>query len=153
MLVAIAACVSAADAYAAGKKVAVYVVGKISQDAKSIISSAVMARMSGNKDYVPFERNKAFIDGLNQEQDFQLSSEVLEKEIRKVGEHLGVDYVIVVDAVILSDDKCYMSARLIDLVSYEILKSVSLTREYTGSDVLTAMANNVAYRLLNKKSK
>ena len=46
-----------------------------------------------------------------------------------------------------------MSARLIELESAKILKSVSLKREYDAHDVLSAMANNVAYRLLNKKSK
>ncbi len=141
------------DAFAAGKKVAVYVEGDMSRADKSIVNSCVLARLSGNKDYKPFERNTSFINALNKEQDFQLSGEVPEKEIRAVGERMGVDFVIVVNAVISSDDYCHMSARLIDLVSGEVVKSVSLKREYTGSDVLANMANNVAYRLINRKSK
>lgn len=153
MLVAIAACIGTATAYAAGKKVAVYVEGEISKSDKSIVSSAVLARMSGNRDFVPFERNQSFINALDKEQDYQLSGEVPEREIREVGGRMGVDYVIVVNAVVSSDRHCHMSARLIELTSGEILKSVSLKREYTGTDVLHTMANNVAYRLLNKKSK
>lgn len=141
------------DAFAAGKKVAVYVEGDMSQANKSIVNSSVLARLSGNKDYRAFERNSAFISALDKEQDYQVSGEVPEKEIRAVGERMGVDYVIVVNAVITTDDQCHMSARLIDLVSGEVVKSVSLKREYTGSDVLANMANNVAYRLINKKSK
>lgn len=138
---------------AAPKKVAVYVEGDMSKSDKSIVSSAVLARLSGNKEYVAFERNNAFINALNKEQDYQLSGEVSEKEIRSVGERYGVDYVIVVNAVISSDDNCHMSARLVKLISGEILKTVNLTREYTGSGVLSTMANNMAYRLLNKHSK
>lgn len=143
----------AVDAVGAPKKVAVYVEGEISNANKSIINSCVLARLSDNDSYKAFERNSSFVKALDREQDFQVSGEVPEKEIREVGKRMGVDYVIVVVAVISEDDNCHMSARLIDLVSGEMIKSVSLQREYTGSDVLTNMANNVAYRLLNKKSK
>lgn len=143
----------AINSTAAPKKVAIYVEGQIEEADKSIISAGVLSRMSGNKDYTPFERNDAFIKALTDEQDFQLSGEVPEKEIREVGERLGVDYVIVVNAIISSDEQCHMTARLINLTSGEILKSVTAKREYTGSEVLAKMANNVAYRLLNKKSK
>lgn len=136
----------------AAQKVAVYVEGEINQDDKSIISSSVLARLSGNKEYAAYERNEAFIKAMNEEQGFQLSGEILEKEIRKVGERLGVDNVIVVN-VIISGENCHMSARMLDLVSGEILKSVNLKRKYTDSDVIENMANNIAYRLINKKSK
>ena len=143
----------AETAAAKSKKVAVYVEGRINKDDKSIVSSAVLARMSGNKDYTPFERNEAFIKALTREQDYQLSGEVPEKEIREVGERLGVDYVLAVNVVINRDDICHMAAKLINLETGEIEKTVNLNREYTDSSVLTALANNVAYRLLNKNSK
>ncbi len=135
------------------KKVAVYVEGDISDNDKSIVSSAVLSRMSGNREYAPFERNDAFISSLNKEQDYQLSGEVPEKEIRKVGERLGVDYVLSVNVVLNDDNMCHMSARLINLESGAIIKTVNVNRKYTDSSVLTALANNVAYRLLNKRSK
>lgn len=137
---------------AASKKVAVYVEGEISNSNKSIVSSAILARMSSNKEYIPFERNETFIDALNNEQDFQLSGEVPENEIRKIGNRLGVDFVIAIN-VIFSDDICYMSARLINLETGEIVKTTNINRKYTSTSVLTALANNVGYRLLNKKSK
>lgn len=143
----------AESAYAQTKKVAVYVEGKIGNDDKSIVSSAVLARMSGNKEYAPFERNEAFIDALTREQDYQLSGEVPEKEIREIGERLGVDYVVAVNVIIKDNETCYMSARLINLETGAIVKTANQHRQYTDSSVLTALANNVAYRLLNKQSK
>ena len=82
---------------ASPKKVAVYTTGQVSSTDKSIINSAVIGRLSESKDYTAFERNEAFMDALNSEQYYQVSGEVPEKEIRKVGERLGVDYVIVVN--------------------------------------------------------
>lgn len=144
--------VFASEAMAA-KKVAVYAEGEISKATKSIVCSSVLSRLSGNKDYKVFERNSSFVDALDKEQDYQTSGDVPEKEIRAVGQRLGVDYVIVVNTVVSADDQCHMSARLIDLASGEILKTVNLKRQYTGSEVFSTMANNLAYRLLNNKSK
>lgn len=154
LILLVFSCVMFAEsASAQTKKVAVYVEGRISSDDKSIVSSAVLARMSGNGDYAPFERNAAFIDALNKEQDYQLSGEVPEREIRNVGERLGVDYVIAVNVVINRDNVCHMAARLINLETGAIVKTVNVNRPYTDTGVLTALANNAAYRLLNKQSK
>ena len=110
--------------------------------------------MSGNKDYVAFERNEAFINALYEEQDYQLSGEVPEKEIRKIGERLGVDYVLAVNVIVNGDDNmCHVAAKLIELETGEIIKTVNLNRKYVDTGTLTALANNAAYRLLNKKSK
>lgn len=144
----------AESAYAQNRKVAVYVEGEISNDYKSIVSSAVLARMSGNKKYIPCERNEAFIEALTKEQDYQLSGEISEKEIRKIGERMGVDYVVAVNVVIPDDDEiCYMAAKLIRLETGVIVKTVNHQRKYIGPDTITTMANNVTYRLLNDKSK
>lgn len=140
------------SASAASKKVAVYVEGDISDANKKVVTAAVMSRLSGNKEYAPFERTDAFISALTKEQDYQLSGEVPENQIRAVGQRLGVDYVIAVD-VTHNDRVCHMTARLIELETGAILKSVNAQRKYTDSSVYTALGNNVAYRLLSKKSK
>lgn len=82
-LMVFASTIFAPEAMAA-KKVAVYAEGEISKDLKSVICSSVLSRLSGNKDYEAYERNPAFVNALNKEQDFQTSGEVPEKEIRGV---------------------------------------------------------------------
>ncbi|MDE6417486.1 MAG: hypothetical protein K2K68_10760 [Duncaniella sp.] len=149
----ILACTVFASEAMAGKKVAVYAEGEISKATKSIVCSSVLSRLSGNKDYKAYERNSAFVDALDKEQDYQTSGDIPEKEIRTVAQRMGVDYVIVVNTVISGDDQCHMSARMIDLVTGEIIKTVNLKREYTGTDVISSMANNLAYRLINNSSK
>lgn len=145
--------VCGAEAMAAPKKVAVYVEGNLTNEQNSMVSGAVMQRLSGNSDYKVFERNAAFLRALEREHDYQLSGEVPESQIRTIGERYGVDYVIAICAVLTSDDQCQMSARLIDLQTGEVLKTCNVAREFENSSTITAMANNVAYRLLNKKSK
>ncbi|MDE6415683.1 MAG: hypothetical protein K2K68_01490 [Duncaniella sp.] len=147
------ACTMFASEAMAAKKVAVYAEGEISKNTKSIVCSSVLSRLSGNKDYKAFERNSAFVNALDKEQDYQTSGDVPEKEIRSVAQRMGVDYVIVINTIISEDDQCHMSARMVDLVTGEIVKTVNLKRKYTGSEVLSIMANNLAYRLINKQSK
>lgn len=146
-------CTIFANEVMAAKKVAVYAEGEISKSTKSIVCSSVLSRLSGNKDYKAYERNSSFVNALDKEQDYQTSGEVPEKEIRSVAQRMGVDYVIVVNTVISYDDQCQMSARMIDLVTGEIIKTVNLKRQYTGTDVISSMANNIAYRLINNSSK
>ncbi len=147
------ACTALASEVMAAKKVAVYAEGDISKDTKSIICSSVLARMSGDKNFEAYERNSSFINALNKEQDYQTSGEVPESEIRTVAQRMGSDYVIVVTTIISDDDHCFMSARMIDLVTGKIVKTVDLDREYTGTESIKAMSNNIAYRLLDSKSK
>lgn len=152
-LMALVGFLYASSSYAASRKAAVYVDGNINEDNTYIVSSAIVARMAACNDYTPFERNEIFVRALNKELDFQLSGEVPEKEIRKVGERLGVDYAVVVYVTIGSDSQCYFTARIINIESGEILRTVNQRREYKDSQTLYSMANNVAYRLFNKKSK
>ncbi|MCH5346315.1 MAG: hypothetical protein J1E63_04360 [Muribaculaceae bacterium] len=135
------------------KKVAVYVEGNIDADSKSIVNAAAMARLSGHKDYAPFERDEAFLNAAQKEQDYQVSGDVPDSEIRKLAGRLGVDFVMVIKVTITRDDVCQMTARLMNIETGAVLKSVEQSRPFTGSDVLSPMTKNVVYRLLDKKSR
>lgn len=145
----------APEAMAAAKKVAVYATGQVSAAHRSVVNSAALGQVSRSKEYVAYERNEAFVDAMNAEQDYQVGGEVPDGEIRKVGARHGVDYVIVVNTEIMGEGEgvCHMAARLIELESGKIVKSVNLKRKMADEDVIPNMANNVAYRLLNSKSK
>lgn len=131
----------------------VIVTGNLNESGNDIVSSAFMQRLSGNKDYVVFERNKAFLKALTKEQDFQLSGDVPDAEIRAVGKRMGVDYVTVVSVQYVCDGVCYMDARIINLETAQVIKTCSDSRDYEGSETLKAMANMVAYKLYSKNTK
>lgn len=147
-------CLFCVNVFAASpKKVAVFIEGNISDVQKALINNAVMSRISNNKSFKAFERNSSFVKAVECEHDYQLSGAVPEKQIRQIGERQGADYVIAVVAQLTDDELLDISARLIDLVSGEVLKSCNVSREYDGSSSIKAAANNVAYRLLSKDSK
>lgn len=148
-------CLAFSTAAFAQKKTAVYVEGNISKEEKSMVNSAAMARLSGNKEYKQFERNETFLQSMLKEQDYQVSGEVPEKEIRNIGQRMGVDYVIVLVVNLLDNDSYNMSGRIINIVTGEVSKSVDQTRKIENFDdnILVAMTKNVVYRLIDKRSK
>lgn len=152
-VLALTCMVYAAGAMAAPKKVAVFVEGNISREQKVIVNNAIMARLSGNREYRVFERSAEFLHALDREHDFEVSGMVSEDEIRAIGQRMGVDYVIAICATISSDNVCTMSARLIELTNCETLKTCNASREIEDSNTITALANNVAYRLLSNRSR
>ena len=112
-----------------------------------------MARLSSSvKEFSVYERNEAFIKAVTREHDFQTSGDVPESQIRKIAAKFGVDYVIVVSAM-ADENGIYMSARLIDIESGKVEKTVSQDRDKNDNKTLKNLSNNVAYRLINSQSK
>lgn len=130
----------------------VIVTGNVTDAARDIVSSAFMQRLSGNSDYVVFERNKAFLDALTKEQEYQVNGTVPESEIRSLGSRMGVDYVAVVQVEFVMEN-VFMTARIINIETAQIIKSCTETREYENPETLQAMSNMLAYRLFSKNSK
>lgn len=130
----------------------VIVIGNITDAARDIVSSAFMQRLSGNSDYVVFERNKAFLNALTKEQEYQVNGTVPESEIRSLGSRMGVDYVAVVQVQFIGES-VLITAKILNLETAQIIKSCTETREYENAETLKAMADMAAYRLFSKNSK
>lgn len=138
------------------KKIAVYVEGNVSKQTRSVITSAAMARLSGSKDYKTFERNETFLRALIKEHDYELSGNVPQSEIRKVGNRLGVDYVMVLDVNIIGCDTFYMRGSIIDIQTGQIYKSADETRKVEDNDdnvVLISLTKSVVFRLIDNESR
>lgn len=130
----------------------VIVTGNVTDAARDIVSSAFMQRLSGNSDYVVFERNKAFLNALTKEQEYQVNGTVPESEIRSLGSRMGVDYVAVVQVQFIGES-VLITAKILNLETAQIIKSCTETREYENAETLKAMADMAAYRLFSKNSK
>lgn len=140
------------SAILAAEKVSVYVEGNVSKLQEQIVNNAFMSRLSSTKDFVAYERNETFINAITREHDYQVSGDVPESQIRKIANKYGVDYVIAV-SVMSDDETFFMTARLINIETGKIEKSVSQDRSPADNKTLKNMSNNLAYRLLNKYSK
>ena len=89
---------------------------------------------------------------LTKEQDYQLSGEVRDDQIAELGVRFGVRYVAVFEAT-KTYDTGFVSARMIDVETGMVVKSVDTSRKIKSVDDWTAITNNVAFRLISKKSK
>ena len=81
------------------------------------------------------------------EQDYQLSGEVSDNQIAKIGARYGARYVVVIDANQTDDDYCLMTARLVNVETGVIVKSVDANRTIESTEDLVGLTNNVSYRL------
>ncbi len=146
-------CLSASYAQENGKeKIAVYLTGEIADSYKKIISSKAVSRISRSREYVAVERTEDFLNLLTKEQDYQLSGEVDDEQIAAIGKRFAARYVAVFEAS-EADGTGFISARLIDVESGLIVKSVDANRKVKSSEEWIALTNNAAFRLISKNSK
>lgn len=134
------------------EKVAVYVSGNVSGNYKKIIGSKAVTRISRSEDYAAVERTDAFLNVLTKEQDYQLSGEVRDDQIAALGVRFGVKYVAVFEAT-QTYDMGFISARLINVENGMIIKSTDANRTINSTEDWVAITNNVAYRLIDARSK
>lgn len=136
-------------ASAAKLTMAVNVFGSVTPEARNLVESAFLQRLSGNKSFVVFERNNAFINRLNREIDFQTSGNVPVSEIRAIGARMGVDYVTLVNIDVVCDE-VVMTARIVNLETGQIIKTVTDSRQMEDLGTFKGMANTIAYRLYSR---
>lgn len=128
-------------------KVAVYVSGNLSKVNKQIVVSEVNEWITRSGNYAAFERATEYLEELTKEQDYQTSGEVSTEQIVSIGNRWGADLVAVFRILVTEDDTHYITGRLIDLETGEIVKSISQTRKITTTEDLIAFSNRIAYLL------
>ncbi len=142
------------NAQSASKEtIAVYVTGNLDDSQKQIISAKALSRISRCKEYVTLERTEEFLNAIVKESDYQVSGEVREDQIMSIGQRFGAQLVAILEVNKFDDGTCFLSARIINVESGMVLKSVDATRKITSTDDLIALTNNVTYRLVSKDSK
>lgn len=132
-------------AFAQQKKVAVYVTGEQSGISKVLGDQLATAFAKSGK-YSAVERTAAFLSELNKEQNYQRSGAVSDTAIARLGEQFGVHYVCVADMTDAFGEK-YVSARLIDVVTAEIVNAHSVSGQMNSMNVCINMASEIANNL------
>lgn len=129
----------------AQKKVAVYVTGEQSGINKVLGDQLVAAFAKSNK-YVAVERTNDFLAEISKEQNYQLSGAVSDNEISRLGQQFGVNYVCVADISEAFGEK-YISARLIDVVTAEIVNTHNASGAMSSMSDCINMATQIATNL------
>ncbi|MDE5567265.1 MAG: hypothetical protein K2J12_02360 [Muribaculaceae bacterium] len=131
------------------QKLAVYMIGDIDEAYKKVIGSKMVSEIAASPDYIAIERTNDFLNAISSEQDYQVSGNVSDSQIAKIGQQFGVRYVAVVDANELLDE-IFVSSRLIDVQSAVIVYSFDTSSPVQNMNHLVSLSQKVAEGLIIK---
>lgn len=131
----------------AQKKVAVYVTGDQEQAIKKVLGSKMVTYITDNDGFTAVERTADFLSALSSEHDYQASGEVSNSQIIKLGQQFGAGYVAVVDVSELFGE-LFISARMIDVMTSQVIASFEASDAANNMSDLTSLANKVADGLI-----
>ena len=134
------------------KKVAVYVTGD-EVEAK-VLGSRLQTDIATSGKYTVIERNATFLVELKKEQSYQRTGAVDDEELSRLGKQFGVSLICVAD-IFSAFDESYVSARLIDVVSAEVIHSASANgnlQDYQNMRNISATLVNELLRQTEEKT-
>ncbi len=129
----------------AQKKVAVYMTGD-ETGVRKVLADQLVAAFARSGKYIAVERTASFLAELGKEQNYQRSGAVSDKEIAALGVQFGVNYVCVADISEAFGEK-YISARLIDVETVEIVNTHNVSGEMNSMSKCLQMANEITQNL------
>ena len=133
--------------FAQQKKVAVYVTGN--DPINDIVGSRLVDGIAKSGKYIAIERTASFLSELSKEQNYQSTGAVDDSEISRLGKQFGVDYVCVASAFDVWGCEKYISTRLIDVESAEVVVSSSSNGAIANSSQLISVLNTLSDGLLS----
>ena len=129
------------------KKVAVYVVkNEAGRNIGRVLGDKLVAGFTNSGRYIAIERTNSFLTQLNKEQNYQHSGAVDDSDLSRIGKQFGVQYVCVADVSDVFGEK-YISARLIDVETAEVVNTHDVGGEMNNMNGCLRMANEIATNL------
>lgn len=134
--------------FAQQKKVAVYVTGQESGINK-VLGDQLVAGFAQSGKYIAIERTASFLAELGKEQNYQRTGAVDDNELSRLGKQFGVQLVCVADISDVFGQK-YISARLIDVESAEVVNTSNTSSQLDSMDELLNVTNKLTKELTSK---
>lgn len=129
------------------KKVAVYVTGN--DPINDIVGSRLVDGIAKSGKYIAIERTASFLSELSKEQNYQSTGAVDDSEISRLGKQFGVDYVCVASTFDVWGSEKYISTRMIDVETAEVVVSSSSNGSIASSSQLITALNTLSDGLLS----
>lgn len=127
------------------KKVAVYMTGE-DTGVNKVLGDKLVSAFARSGKYIAVERTSSFLSELSKEQTYQRTGAVSDNEIVALGIQFGVNFVCVADVSDVFNEK-FISARLIDVETAEIVNTYSIGGQMKSMDKCIQMANEIAENL------
>ncbi len=131
----------------AQQKAALYATESSDENLAKVVCSHIIKSLNFDGTYKAVERTEQMLKLLNKEHEYQRSGAVDDSQIASLGQQLGVDVVVVVDISSLGEE-AFVSAKIIDVTTAEIISSGSEAMEKIGLAAAKAAADKVSKQLL-----
>ena len=135
-------------AVAQQKKVAVYVTGQ-QTGINKVLGDQLVAAFAKSGKYIAIERTASFLAELGKEQNYQRTGAVDDNELSRLGKQFGVQLVCVADVSDVFGEK-YVSSRLIDVESAEVVNTSNATSKLESMQELLKVTEGLAKELTAK---
>lgn len=135
-------------AVAQQKKVAVYVTGQ-QTGINKVLGDQLVAAFAKSGKYIAIERTASFLAELGKEQNYQRTGAVDDNELSRLGKQFGVQLVCVADVSDVFGEK-YVSTRLIDVESAEVVNTSNATSKLESMQELLSVTDKIAKELTAK---
>ena len=135
-------------AVAQQKKVAVYVTGQ-QTGINKVLGDQLVAAFAKSGKYIAIERTASFLSELGKEQNYQRTGAVDDNELSRLGKQFGVQLVCVADVSDVFGEK-YVSTRLIDVESAEVVNTSNATSKLESMQELLKVTEELAKELTAK---
>ncbi|GHT15684.1 hypothetical protein AGMMS4956_16190 [Bacteroidia bacterium] len=130
------------------RKVAVYVTGSGDAGMNKVLGTKLVSEITRSGNYQAIERTSDFLKELQKEQKYQLSGNVDDDQISKLGKQFGVSLVCVADVTEVMGSK-FLSSRLVNVETAAVVATSDYLDEMKTPQDLVKAAESVASQLLN----
>lgn len=123
-------------------KIAVYMTGD--DPINEIVSNRLVDDFARGNEYTTVERTASFLAELSKEHAYERSGEVDDEQIAALGRQFNVQYVCVVSVLDVWDTEKYITARIIDTETAEVIASCSSNGSIQSSSELIGALNTLS---------
>jgi len=134
--------------------VAIYMAGEEPQGAlgvHKVLGGELARTISQSERYTAVDRTDAILSQLSREHSFQRSGAVSDEQIKSLGRQLGVQYLCISDISAVGKKSYYLDVRLIDVVTAEIVRTVTTGSNLRNAAEMISVAQNIAYQLIENE--
>ena len=132
----------------AQQKVAVYVTGQ-ETGINKVLGDQLVAAFAKSGKYMAIERTASFLAEMKKEQNYQTTGAVDDNELSRLGKQFGVQLVCVADVSDVFRQK-YVSARLIDVETAEVVNTANMSSSMSSMEELLNVTDFIANELTSE---
>lgn len=134
------------SAMAQKPKVAVYITGD--DPINELVGSSLEDGLAHNGKYTAVERTASFLNAIGREHSYERSGAVDDDQIARLGRQFSVQYVCVASVSTVWDNEKYISARIIDVESAEVVATGSSNGSVSTTERLVNALDALSESLL-----